>query len=77
MLVNMKLGHLSKGHIGQAVWLAYRVAGLSCPGAGSCKSTILRGFPDVFRLFGPCKVGEISFRHSWTTGMKKKSEILP
>ena len=30
------------------------------------------GFPDVFRLFGPCKVGAISFRYSWTTGMKKK-----
>ena len=50
----------------------YRVAGLSCPGAGGCKSAILRGFPDVFSLFGPCKVGEISFRHSWATGMKKK-----
>ena len=51
---------------------AYRVSGLSCPEAGGCKSAILRGFPDVFSLFGPCKVGEISFRYSWTTGMKKK-----
>ena len=49
---------------------AYRVAGLSCPEAGVCLSAILRGFPDVFSLFGPCKVGEISFRYSWTTGMK-------
>ena len=31
----------------------YRVAGLSCPEAGGCKSAILRGFPDVFSLFGP------------------------
>ena len=54
----------------------YRVAGLSCPEAGGCKLAILRGFPDVFSLFGPCKVGKISFRYSWTTGMKKKSEIL-
>ena len=50
----------------------YRVAGLSCPEAGGCKSAILRGFPDVFSLFGPCMVGAISFRYSWTTGMKKK-----
>ena len=48
----------------------YRVAGLSCLEAGVCLSAILRGFPDVFSLFGPCKVGEISFRYSWTTGMK-------
>ena len=48
----------------------YRVAGLSCPEAGVCLSAILRGFPDVFSLFGPCKVGEISFRYSWTIGMK-------
>ena len=54
----------------------YRVAGLSCPEAGGCKSAILRGFPNVFSLFGPCKVGKISCRYSWTTGMKKKSEIL-
>ena len=44
--------------------LFYRVAGLSCPEAGVCLSAILRGFPDVFSLFGPCKVGEISFRSS-------------
>ena len=31
----------------------YRVSGLSCPEAGGCKSVILRGFPDVFSLFGP------------------------
>ena len=42
----------------------YRVSGLSCPEAGGCKSAILRGFPDVFSLFGPFKVGEISFRYS-------------
>ena len=52
------------------------MSGLSCPEAGSCKSAILRGFPDVFSLFGPCKVGAISFRYSWTTGMKKSVEIL-
>ena len=63
-------------HLTNRYYIYYRVAGLSCPGAGSCKSTILRGFPDVFRLFGPCKVGEISFRYSWTTGIKKSSEIL-
>ena len=50
----------------------YRVAGLSCPEAGVCLSAILRGFPDVFSLFVPYKVGEISFRYSWTTGMTKK-----
>ena len=54
----------------------YRVSGLSCPEAGGCKSVILRGFPDVFSLFGPFKVGEISFKYSWTTGIKKNSEIL-
>ena len=54
----------------------YRVAGLSCPEAGGCKSAILRGFPNVFSLFGPCKVGGISFRYSWTTGMKKKFRNL-
>merc|ERR1711978_71815 len=54
----------------------YRVAGLSCPEAGGCKSAILRGFPYVFSLFGPCKVGAISFRYSWTTGMKKKFRNL-
>ena len=54
----------------------YRVAGLSCPEAGGCKSAILRGFPNVFSLFGPCKVGAISFRYSWTTGMKKKFRNL-
>merc|ERR1712155_279882 len=54
----------------------YRVAGLSCPEAGVCKSAILRGFPDVFSLFGPCKVGAISFRYSWTTGMKKKFRYI-
>ena len=27
------------------------------------------GFPDVFSLFGPFKVGAISFRYSWTTGI--------
>ena len=54
----------------------YRVAGLSCPEAGGCKSAILRGFPDVFSLFGPFKVGAISFRYSWTTGMKKKFRNL-
>ena len=47
----------------------YRVAGLSCPEAEGCKSTILRGFPDVFSLFVPYKVVGISFRYSWTTGM--------
>ena len=51
--------------------MIYRVTGLSCPEAGGCKSAILRGFPNVFSLFGPCKVGEISFRYSWTTGIKK------
>ena len=54
----------------------YRVAGLSCPEAGGCKSAILRGFPDFFSLFGPFKVGAISFRYSWTTGMKKKFRNL-
>ena len=54
----------------------YRVAGLSCPEAGGCKSAILRGFPNVFSLFGPCMVGAISFRYSWTTGMKKKFRNL-
>ena len=54
----------------------YRVAGLSCPEAGGRKSAILWGFPDVFSLFGPCKVGAISFRYSWTTGMKKKFRYL-
>jgi len=49
----------------------YRVSGLSCPGAGGCKSAILGGFPGVFVLFGPFRVGEVSFRHSWTTWMKK------
>ena len=34
-------------------YLDTRVAGLSCPDAGGCKSAILRGFPDVFGLFGP------------------------
>ena len=57
-------------------YLYYRVSGLSCPEAGGCKSAILRGFPDVFSLFGPFKVGEISFRYSWTTGMKKKFRNL-
>ena len=52
------------------------MAGLSCPEAGGCKSAILSGFPDVFSLFGPFKVGAISFRYSWTKRMKKKSEIL-
>ena len=41
----------------------YRVSDLSCPEAGVCKSAILRGFLNVFSLFGPCKVGEISFRY--------------
>merc|ERR1712155_221595 len=27
-------------------------------------------------LFGPCMVGAISFRYSWTTGMKKKLRNL-
>ena len=54
----------------------YRVSGLSCPEAGGCNSAILWGFPDVFSLFGPCKVGGISFRYSWTTGMKKKFRYL-
>ena len=54
----------------------YRVAGLSCPEARGCKSAILRSFPNVFSLFGPCKVGAISFRFSWTTGMKKKFRYL-
>ena len=54
----------------------YRVAGLSCPEAGGCKSAILRDFPDVFSLFGPCMVGAISFRYSWTTGMKKEFRNL-
>ena len=31
---------------------------------------------DIFSLFGPCKVGAISFRFSWTTGMKKKFRYL-
>ena len=31
----------------------YRVAALSCPEEGGCKSAIHRGFPDVFSLFGP------------------------
>ena len=31
----------------------YRVSGLSCPEAGGCKPDILRGFLDVFSLFGP------------------------
>ena len=48
----------------------YRVSGLSCPEEGGCKSAILRGFPNVVSLFGPCKVGAISFKYSWTTGMK-------
>ena len=52
--------------------IIYRVAGLSCPEAGDCKSAILRGSPDVFSLFGPFKLGEISFRYSWTTEMNKK-----
>ena len=33
------------------------------------------GFPDVFGLFGPLKVGEFSFWYSWTTGMKKSWQI--
>ena len=49
----------------------YRVSGLSCPEAGGCKSAILRGFLDVFSLFGPCMVGASSFRYSLTIGMKK------
>ena len=49
--------------------IIYRVSGLSCSEAGGCKSAILRDFPDVFSLFGPCKVGGISFRYSWTTGV--------
>ena len=57
------------------LFLIYRVSGLSCPEAGGCKSAILRGFPDVFSLFGPLKVGEFSFWYSWTTGMKKSWEI--
>ena len=56
--------------------LLYRVSGLSCPEEGGCKSAILRGSPDVFSLFGPCKVGEISFRYSWTTWMKKQYRNL-
>ena len=51
--------------------LVYRVSGLSCPEAGGCKSAILRGFPDVFGLFGPVTVVKILFRYSWTPGMKK------
>ena len=47
----------------------YRVSGLSCPEAGGCKPDILIGFLDVFSLFAPCKVGAISFRYSWTTGI--------
>ena len=50
------------------------MSGLSCPEDGGCKSAIFRGSPYVFSLFGPCKVGEISFMYSWTTGMKKKLE---
>ena len=65
------IGMLTKDYKG-----IYRVSGLSCPKAGGCKSAILRGFFDVFSLFGPCKVGEISFRYSWTTGMKKKFRNL-
>ena len=58
-------------YVGDVI-VVYRVSGLSCPEAGGCKSAILRGFLDVFSLFGPCMVGAISFRYSWTTGMKKK-----
>ena len=65
--------NISKRLIGEVV---YRVAGLSCPEAGGCKSAILRGFLDVFSLFGPCMVGAISFRYSWTTGMKKEFRNL-
>ena len=54
----------------------YRVSGLSCPEAGGCKSAILRGSPDVFSLFGPFKLGEISFRYSWTTEVTKKFRNL-
>ena len=57
-------------------YLVYRVSGLSCPEAGGCKWAILRGFLDVFSLFGPWMVGAISFRYSWTTGMKKKFRNL-
>ena len=49
---------------------------MSCPEAEDFKSAILRGFSVVFGLFGPLKVGEISFRYSWTTGMKKKFRNL-
>ena len=52
-----------------SIYHVYTVAGLSCPEAGVCLSAILRGFHDVFSLFGPCKVGGISFRYSWTTGV--------
>ena len=54
------------------------MSGLSLSEAGGCKPDILRGFLDVFSLFAPCKVGEISFRYSWTTGMiiKFKNLIL-
>ena len=56
-------------YVGDVI-VVYRVSGLSCPEAEGCKSAILRGFLDVFSLFAPCKVGGISFRYSWTTGMK-------
>ena len=43
---------------------------------GAVNQVFMRGFPDVLGLFGSQMVGEISFRDSWTTGMKKSVEIL-
>ena len=48
------IAHIGHGpHRAPAPSPLYRVSGLSCPEAGGCKSVILRGFPDVFSLFGP------------------------
>ena len=60
---------MSNSSLESAPSAIYRVSGLSCPEAGGCKPDILRGFLDVFSLFAPCKVGAISFRYSWTTGI--------
>ena len=43
------------------LYYKYRESSLSLFEAGV---PILWGFPDVFGLFGPLKVGEISFRYS-------------
>ena len=52
------------------------MSGLSSPEEGAVNQLFLEVFLMFFSLFGPFKVGEISFRYSWTTGMKKSSEIL-